>query len=283
MEGKIKFGDIRNDLTKNKETSDNYKDQEADWSQYDSHLFDIGSTFYDVLPKKYVQELNNKIYTENEEFGIAFQEYIENELSFETKKRTAIEFGGPGTRLFGGFSRGFFKKTVGVCLDDVRSHGTKNIDNNSGHSVVTGDVLDVNNLKLFDEINNKLGTNKVDLIISRMQGPLRDLEKNPVVLDRIIRKWYSLLDKNGILFAQFEYFSQHNPNTKQKYEAEINPPWVTKTERYVKQWAEAVKKMYPEIEVQLGRGVLRLVKKDNSPEELISSKELFSKELNLAN
>lgn len=278
MEGKIKFGDIRNDLTKNKKINKNNKEAEGDWMQYDSRLFEIGGTFYEALPQKYTQNLDNKNFNENVKFGLAFKEYIEKELSFENKNRTAVEFGGSGTRLFAGFSNGFFKRTVGVCLDDIRSHGTKIFDNSSGHSVVIGDVLDVNNKKLFKEINDKLNTDKVDLIISRMQGPLRELEKNPVILDRIIRKWYSLLDKNGILFAQFEYFSHHNPSTKQQYNADINYiRGVTKTETYVEKWVEAVKKVYPEIEIQLGRGIIRLVKKDNSPEELISSKELFSK------
>lgn len=282
MEGKTKFGDIRKDLIKNKETSENYKESERNWSQYDSDLFTIGSTFYDALPDKYVSKLNNKIYAENEEFGMAFKEYIENELSFG-KKRTAIEFGGPGSNLFDGFTKGFFKKTVGVCLDDVRQNYIKNFDNNSGHSVISGDIVDVNNRKLFEEINNKLDTNKVDLIISRMQGPLNDLEKNPAILDRIIRKWYHLLNKDGILFAQFEYLDQHNPIIQTKYLAEINPPPVTKAEKYVRQWAEVLKKNFPEIEIQLGRGVIRLVKKDGSPEELISSKDLFNQELNLVN
>jgi hypothetical protein len=42
-----------------------------------------------------------------------------------------------------------------------------------------------------------------------------------------------------------------------------------------------IKLKYPnEIDIQLGRGVIRLVKKDNAPEELASNDELFNMQQN---
>lgn len=274
----IKFGDLRADVENNKKTNEKNLQREYRWGHYDSSLIEIGSTFYKVLPEEYVGDLNKKIYTTIEEYGEAFKKYIENTLSKNpNKERTAIEFGGPGSHFFSGFTKGFFNKTVGICLDDIRSEAEKDADNLRGHSVVVGDILDTKNRNLFVEIEDKIGTNKVDLIISRIQGPLHELKINGAVLNRVIRKWYKLLDKNGILFAQFVYLDEHNPNMEDKYNAEIEPAYKSKTEKIVEMWVDAIKLKYPnEIDVALGRGVIRLVKKDNAQEELASNNELFN-------
>lgn len=281
---KIKFGDLKEDVKSIKKTNQENSQCEYVWPQYDSSLIEIGSTFYKVLPEEYVGELNKKIYTTIEEYGEAFKKYIEDSLSKNPKKeRTAIEFGGPGSNLFFGFSDGFFSKTVGICLDDIRSEVEKDADNLRGHSVVIGDIIDTKNRNLFNEINNKIGADKADLIISRIQGPLNKLKINEAVLDRVIRKWYQLLDKNGILFAQFVYLDEHDPYMENKYNALIEPPYKSKTEKIAEMWVDAIKLKYPnEIDVSLGRGVIRLVKKDNAPEELASNNELFGIQQNLA-
>jgi len=277
---KIKFGDIKADIKENIKVNELNRYSESDWAHHDSSLWVIGSSFYKVLPEKYVGELNKKIYTKVEEYGEAYKKYIEDTFSLKSdKERTAIEFGGPGSKLFSGFTKGLFKKTVGVCLDDVRSSSIEKTDDLAGHSVVIGDITDTTNKDLFQEIYDKLGTEKVDLIISRMQAPLDELKRNPAILNRIIRKWYKLLDDNGILFAQYEYLPEHNPDMEQKYNAEINPPRKKEAEKNVELWADAIKLKYPnEIEIQLGRGVIRLVKKDNAPAELMLNDELFKVE-----
>lgn len=278
MGEKMKFGEIRKDIKNNKEVNEENEQLEWIWDYYDSSLLLMGSSFSKVLPEEYVGYLNKKIYTKIEEFGEAFKKYIEDTLSKnKNKERTAIEFGGPGSQLFAGFTPGFFEKTVGVCLDDIRFINEKEDDKLIDHSVIVGDVTDINNKNLFNEINDKLGTSKVDLIISRLQGPLRELKRNPAFLDRIIRKWYSMLDKNGILFAQFEYLSEHNPNMEDKYNAEITPPPKKESEKYVEEWVLSIHNKLPnQIEIQLGRGVIRITKKEGAPEELPSIKELFN-------
>lgn len=282
MKEKIGFGDIKSDIQSNREVNELNKAKEQWWFYYDSSLEGIGSTFYKVLPEKYSEIFNKKIYTKIEDLGEAFKKYIEETLSKDgNNKRTAIEFGGPGSKLFSEFSPGFFNQTMGVCLEDIRQDSEVKNDTLIGHSILTGDIFDIENTRknnsLYSEIKYCFGASKVDLIISRMMGPLDEIRKNPVILDRVIRKWYELLNKNGILFAQFEYFKEHDQGMQKKYEAEIDPPCERESEKYVEQWVQALKQKFPnQIEIQLGRGVIRLVKKEGAPDELPSSKELFT-------
>ena len=282
MGEKFNFGDIRNDIFKNKKIANEFKDDEESWSQYDSSLSAFGSSFNKTLPEEYITPLNKKIFTNIDEYGEVFKNYVEDTLSKNKNHyRTAIEFGGPGSNLFSGFSPNFFSKTIGLCLDDVRGRSQKEYDHKKGHSIITGDIMKPNNNEMYLKIEDELGTNKVDLIISRMMGPLRStndtsLKKNPLILDRIIRKWYNLLNENSLLFAQFEYFSEHNPDPKQIYDAESFPPSIKPLEEKVSKWAEIINKKFKnKIEIQLGRGVMRLYKKSGAPEELPKINELF--------
>lgn len=274
----MKLGDIKEDLQTNKRTKERHQNIELEWRHYNSSLFKIGSSFYKTLPKEYLENYDEKNFSSVEDRGLLFKKYIENTLSKnKDTPRTAIEFGGPGSKLFSGFTDGFFKRTVGICLDDARPAYRMYDDNINGHDVIVGDIMDVNNKDLFNKINNTLKTNKVDLIISRMQGPLTKLRKNPVLLDHIIRKWYSLLNKNGMLFAQFEYFPEHDPNIEKIRDAKYFPPPREASEEHAEQWIKFVKqKFQDQIEIQLGRGVIRILKKDNAPDELPSAKELFN-------
>lgn len=278
MMEKIKIGDIKEDLQINKITKERHKNIELEWPHYDSSLFKIGNSFYKTLPKEYLDNYDEKSFSSVEDRGLLFKKYIESTLlKNKNISRTAIEFGGPGSKLFQGFTKGFFKRTVGICLDDVRPAYKRNEDDINGHDIIVGDIMDVNNKNLFDKINNTLKTDKVDLIISRMQGPLNKIRKNPVLLDRIIRKWYGLLNKNGMLFAQFEYFPEHDPNIEKIQDAKYFPPSREASEDNVEQWITFVKqKFQDQIEIQLGRGVIRMLKKDNAPDELPSAKELFN-------
>lgn len=269
---KITFGKLREDIEKNKGLAVEYETEEGDWGYHDSSLFEIGSSFNKTLPKEYIGKI-----TDIREAGLAFEKYIIETLSKnQNKERTAIEFGGPGSKFFNDFKKGFLGKTVGVCLDDIRHSDEIEKDKSINHSVIVGDIMNITNKSLYEKLNECLKTEKVDLIISRMMGPLDKLKKNPVLLDHIIRKWYSLLNNGGILFAQFEYFSEHDPNMKTRYDAENFPEKEKEIEKYVKEWVLAINNKFPnQIEIQLGRGVIRLVKKEGAPEELPSSKELF--------
>jgi hypothetical protein len=275
---KMNFRDVKDSLINDKNFAEKKKETEGNWQQYDRSLFEFGNTFQKTLPEEYVGKLDKKIFTTVKEYGIAFKNYIEETLKKNnTNARTAIEFGGPGSNLFAGFSEGFFENTVGVCLDDVRDVHEKRFDQTHGHSVVPGDLFDVKNEEFLKKIFQSINSEKTDLIVSRMMGPLNDLSKHPLVLDRVIRKWYSMLNKNGIIFVQFEFFKQHSPNEEVKYLEEINPPFEMETEKEVKEWVDAINKKFPKgIEIQLGRGVMRLHKTDKAPEELPSIKELLN-------
>ena len=278
MEHHMNFGNLRFDLNHDKKFVEEKKATEGKWQQYDKPISHFGNTFGKVLPENYIGELNKDANTSLEAYGEAFRQYIEDTLSKSAgTTRTAIEFGGPGSNLFSGFSEKFFGKTVGVCLADVRPLYMKERDTQHGHSVVAGDLLDTKNEKLFKEITEAIGGEKTDLIISRMMGPLDDLSRNPLMLDRVIRKWYSLLNDNGILIAQFELIKQHHPVVEERHKHDEHDYLFMDTQEDIESWAEKIKEKYKDkIEIQIARGVIRLHKKNGAPAELLSSKELFS-------
>lgn len=108
-------------------------------------------------------------------------------------------------------------------------------------------------------------------------GPLSSTNKNPAILNAVVKKWYNMLNENGILFAQFEYFKEHNPNMDQKKEHEGNPEELRNSEIHVTYWADQIrKKSEGLIDIQLGRGVLRLHKREGAPDELPNIEDMFS-------
>lgn len=275
MTEKFNFGELRNNTKFNRNSAGVQEIFEDGWDVYDSSLNAIGGSFFKTLPSEYTNNLNIKENKDIENYGKIFKNYIEETLK-KNRERVAVEFGGPGSKFFSGFNKDFFKKTVGVCLNDIRFPEKKEVDNKINHSVVIGDILDSKNKELFDKIFEKLDNKKIDFIISRMMGPLEIIKMSPILLEHIIRKWFSLLSNNGVLFAQFEYFLEHDSNINKKYQSEINPPKIAESEIYIKKWAEVIQNMYPnEIEIGLGRGVIRITKKDGAPDELPQAKELF--------
>lgn len=287
MTEKLTFDSIRKDDQRNKEIANKHINEGVTWDViYDSTLHNIGSSFSKVLPENYVGPINKKADASIEDFGEVFKKYVEDTLSKNPNKiRTAIEFGGPGSKLFSGFSKNFFTRTTGVCLEDLRPVYKKLDDESKGHSVVIADILETDAKDKFDAIKENLGTDKVDLIVSRLMGPLNSekkiqgaiiLKRNPLVLDRVIRKWYSMLNDGGLLLAQFEYFDEHDAYIEKKRDAEINPPPVMEIEENVKSWVNEINKRFSDqIEIQLGRGIIRLHKKPGAPEELPRRSELF--------
>lgn len=275
MTEKFNFGELRDNTIYNRNISKIQENFEDDWDVYDSSLFGIGNSFFKTLSGKYTKDLSTKYQNNTEQYGEAFKNYIEDTLN-KNQERVAVEFGGPASKFFSGFNKGFFKKTIGVCLNDIRFPEEKEIDNKINHSILIGDILDTKNQKLFNDISEKLDNKKIDLIISRMMGPLEEIKMSPTLLEHVIRKWFSLLSNNGILFAQFEYFLEHDSDIQKKRESEINPPEIAESEIYVKKWVETIQKKYPnEIDIGLGRGVIRITKKEGAPEELPPMKELF--------
>ena len=253
-----KFGEIKRALRKNESAILRHSDYEGDWFIYDSSLENFTRDFRYVLPEDFYK----KLLQENEEIRIReiFRRYIEETLSKSGEQQSdlfAVEFGGPGSEFFQGFSKNFFKKTAGVCLKDIRSKDIKFNDARNNHSVITGNILDLQSDQLFNKITQTLGIEKVDLIISRMDGPLSFFDKNGAILDRIIRNWYNFLNKNGLMFIQFERTLESD------------------TRFLVEKWSGVIKKRFPKVDIQTGNYVLRLHKGTDAPEELPPATQLF--------
>lgn len=238
--------------------------KEGEWGWYDSSINDFAETFLDSLPEEYKKNKNKLS-------GKIFKNYIEETLlksKEESKHLTGIEFGGPGSNFFSGFTVNFFSNSVGVCLKDNRDEYLKKQDARSNHSVITEDILDPQkNNSLIKKILYSLGANKTDLIISRMQGPLGELKMNPDILDRIFRNWYNILNENGLMFIQFEYSMATHKSP-------------SSNEILIRKWAAAIENIYPQIDIQLENnftrdGIFRLHKGVGAPEKLPPATQLF--------
>ena len=153
------FGKIRNAILENKKASQysEKKDMENDWGHYDSPLEDFAVDFVACLPKKYWKQKKSREYdidATRKEYGEMFRSYIEDVLKNKEKKLFAVEFGGPGSKLFQGFSKDFFTKTIGVCLKDIRKKNQKTTDVTNNNDVIEGDILHSDN-ELYDKILKK--------------------------------------------------------------------------------------------------------------------------------
>ncbi len=249
----IEIGKIRQALEANKKLATEgdkklggYDTSEEEWPTYDSSLENFESDLVFSLPKDYEPNLKED----------RFKKYIEETLSKEKNRNlTAVEFGGPGSQLFRDFTKKFFTKTVGVCLKDIRPEDIKKHDVENNHSLIIGDIMEVISNETLEEVAKKLGTNRTDLIISRMKGPLDDINKHPAILDRIIRNWYGMLNDNGLMFIQYDNYMKLEP--------------------LVRKWVTAVNQRFPQIDLQPGDGILRLHKRKGSPENLPSVAQFF--------
>ncbi|MFA6520275.1 MAG: hypothetical protein WCT44_01555 [Candidatus Paceibacterota bacterium] len=248
------FSKLRRAVRINRDTAEKQKKEEGSWSAYDSPIERFASTFKEVLPP--YQKLYDSREPGLQQIAEMFRQYIEQVLQ-NSGHNIAIELGGPGSALFRSFSEGFFNRTAGICLKDVRKTKEKVIDEMYHHTIVAGDIFDV---KTFIRLKHTLNTQKVDLIISRIVAPLYDMRMDSAILDHTIRSWYKLLNENGLIFVQFEGLNEIPPITEPK----------------VKAWAKALSEKCPEVEVQVGKSSLRLHKKPGAPGELPRAKELFS-------
>ena len=251
----IKIGKIKKAIKDNAHQSILARNRENTWSQYDESISDFGETFirgWNLL------EVGNE-----EKYGGEFRQLIEGTLASSRIQHdlTAVEFGGPGSELFKGFTPNFFKRTLGVCLKDIRDHEKKEIDDGNNHSVILGNIFEVLNTKLSDEVKRSLDVEKVDLIISRLGGPLSSIKKNGAILDRLIRNWYDLLNENGLMFIQFQYVSSEEDNSRIEIE----------------EWVNTIQKKFPEVEIEVKKKTMRIYKKTGAPEHLPPATVLFSK------
>jgi hypothetical protein len=251
----IKVGKIKQAIVDNAQRSTIAVSRENFWEQYDESISDFGETF--------IRGWNLLALGSEEKYREEFKQSIEETLTSSKIRHdlTAVEFGGPGSELFKGFTPDFFKRTVGVCLKDIRDHEKKEIDENNNHSIIPENILDVSNTKLLDKVRRSLDAEKVDLIISRLGGPLSFIEKNGAILDRLIRNWYDLLNENGLMFIQFQYVSSKMGNPKVE----------------IKEWANTIQKKFPKVEIEVKEKTMRIHKKIGAPEHLPAATLLFSK------
>lgn len=145
--------------------------------------------------------------------------YIEQTLKERAGKAIGIEFGGPGSELFRGFSKGFFEKSLGVTLLDHRYSraevlGEEYVEDQglSGeemlgaeqdtaihHTLLQGDILTD---ETYERVNEWLHGRKASLIIERMGCGLGFLPEDEFLAGELIARWYELLDEGGIMFIQ---------------------------------------------------------------------------------
>jgi hypothetical protein len=222
------------------------------WTIYDESLYHFEETLFPALPSSY-QELPP---------GQKLRKYIEDWLSQSPNREhlVALELGGPGSKLFRGFSRQFFQKTIGVCLVDMRNENSKSEDEINNHLVIAGDLLSFKNSKnVYREIKEAAYNRKVDLIISRTEGGVGRVEKPPVLLDRIIREWYALLREGGIMFIQYEQGRRIRGMDK-----------TNNLDDMIKKWVGQLSSIQSEIEIQVDTysNVIRLYRRIGSPDEL---------------
>ena len=144
----------------------------------------------------------------------SLKHYIEQTLKDKKGKAVGVEFGGIGVKFFNGFSKGFFKKTVGVSLVDHRDifgiqgtyvkteKGFKNlyeINKTPNHEVLEGDIFSPECYKSLEE---KLKGDKINLIIERMASGLEFVPEDPYMVSRVLQIWYKLLDEEGLMLVQ---------------------------------------------------------------------------------
>jgi len=130
------------------------------------------------------------------------QTYIEEALKGRRGNAVGIEFGGPGSELFAGFSEGFFKQTLGICLVDSRdlmSPDPRPRDKARNHEVISGNMFDS---ATYETLNERLHGGRVDVIFERLLGGIDLVPREPHMIGSTLQNWYKLLNEGGVLFAQ---------------------------------------------------------------------------------
>lgn len=231
------------------------------WQSYDSPLLDQENR----IPIAY-----DEFFRVTLPAGVNLKEYLFDVFSDKARSVIGIEFGGPGSRLFSGFPKGFFERTLGVTLFDHRDKSEKDFDVSRNHALLATDQKtyaqscefpipqqpltgDLTNSNTQEEVKTWLNGRKADLIIERIMGPLLYVPKDPYYIAKYISEWYKLLSNNGVMFIEIPPFMEG-----------LLWPWIT----YVKNVAG------DSLEIQGVDGNydfnarLRLKKNENAPEEI---------------
>src|SRR3989344_3147196 len=128
--------------------------------------------------------------------------YVEESLEGKKGRAVGVEFGGPGSALFAGFSKGFFARALGVTLADIRGNLEPNPtsrDEERHHSILEGDITFP---QTYARVHEWLAGEKADFIVERMEGGRLNIPKDPILLGQAFNTWYEMLAENGIILAQ---------------------------------------------------------------------------------
>jgi len=196
-------------IRKNEAKIDHFKDtgrkrilDECHYSWVDSAIDDpndgdgepFHESFKDLLPYK----------------SLTLKNYIETTIKERKGKAIGVEFGGIGTKLFSGFSSGFFAKSIAVSLVDHRPENKLQqsiVENEKiNHQFMVGDIFSPDTYKSLNEI---LKGEKVDLIIERMAKGLEFIPIEPFAVSKILEIWYDMLRDGGIMFVQVPVSFNH--------------------------------------------------------------------------
>ncbi len=220
------------------------------WPMHDSKLSSFAKDFSTLLPPD----------DTGEDVVVRFIDYIGRVLNpEESRQMVAIEFGGPGSRLFGGFPEGFWSKTFGVCLLDHRSIERKIADKRACHTVVIGDMFEKSTYRKIDDM---LGGQNVDCIISRMVGALDSMTDDTLVRAQLMRRWYHLLGEPGLMFVEYRNASRDKFISKNIIQKDVR-------EQVMTEWVDFIQKNYADsLEVRLSSNSFSLIKKSGAPEAL---------------
>ena len=221
------------------------------WPLYDADIRSFAKEFRQVIPG------GEKARTEKESVRV-FVDYIRTILQPEQNRHlTALEFGGPGVRIFQGFPKGFFEKTYGVCLDDTSNSIKKKP--RSTHEIIRGNIF---HKETYSKIDAALYGDGVDLILSRMYGGLDEVTHDPIIWARVARTWYKLLHEGGLMFVQYRLSTADRWISETEIQKDVR-------EKLMTEWVDFIKEHFSDVlDIQLDDFAFRLYRKIGAPEEL---------------
>lgn len=223
------------------------------YTTYDSPLSGYGTCFNDCLPGQFREDRKDGL-----------KNFIEATLGQE-KGVKAVDLGGPGTKLFTqGFSPGFIEKSVGVEL----FHPFDDLDDlPASHSILLENIF---NAKTPELIMERLGNQKVDLLMERMQKSLENIPSNSSeMLFDLLSRYYRIMSDNSLMFWQLPLIKFEVRDLMVSWIEKINEKYRGKLElRFVPYYV--AKEKLEDQEFTLANGKFMLRKLSGAPAELPS-------------
>lgn len=239
----VSMAQLYTDTSKRRDKEGNY------WTVYDSGL----TTGNNSMQKEFKKLLPE---------GVNIKEFIEQVLS-KRRQRVGLEIGGPGNNLFAEFTPGFFKETRGVILAmtpdlQISEKKRKKSGANPTHQIIKADAF---TFAGFKQIQQNLPNGSAHLVIERMSGGIRYLPTSPDFLYLLFNRWYKLLKRGGLMFAESpSFYDASDPNLKTAWE------YLNKLSQYF--GAENFKTTTPICNEQIPYCIFRLIKPLDAPDNL---------------